>query len=345
MYRREFIKMTAGALAATALAGRGIARGSVDVAAIDALHYRHFNKVRRFARTPFGEIAYIDEGRRQRVALFLHGFPLNSFQWRGAIDRLSMYRRCIAPDFLSLGYTRVAPGQSVDPDAQAAMLISLLDTLKIRTVDLVASDSGGAVAQLLVARHPERVRTLLLTNCDSEIDSPPPALLPVIELSKQGQFVDKWLAPWRADKALARSAEGIGGMCYSVPTQPSDAAIEMYFAPLLATPRNKALVHAYAVAQERNALAGIGPQLKRSAVPTRIVWGMQDTIFDAKGAEHLDRTFGQSRGVRRLSVGKLFWPEEYPDILAEEAIRLWNASLLCPDAQCDAPRTGDQLVS
>jgi len=32
-------------------------------------------------------------------------FPLNSFQWRGAIDKLSAHRRCIAPDFLALGYT------------------------------------------------------------------------------------------------------------------------------------------------------------------------------------------------------------------------------------------------
>ena len=37
-----------------------------------------------------------------------------------------------------------------------------------------------AVAQLFVTRYPERVRTMLLTNCDVEPDSPPPAVLPVI---------------------------------------------------------------------------------------------------------------------------------------------------------------------
>jgi haloalkane dehalogenase len=38
--------------------------------------------------------------------------------------------------------------------------------------------------------------------------------------------------------------------------------------------------------------------------------------------------------VRRLEGAKLFWPEEHPDIVAEEAISLWKVSLLCPDSQC-----------
>ncbi|MFC6977511.1 alpha/beta fold hydrolase [Microbulbifer taiwanensis] len=132
-----------------------------------------FHAARRFAETRFGRIAYIDRGAGE-VALFLHGFPLNSFQWRGAIDRLSAHRRCVAPDFLAMGYTQVAEGQSVTPDAQVEMLLALLDQLAITSVDLVANDSGGAVAQLFVTRHPERVRTLLLTNCDTEMDCPRP---------------------------------------------------------------------------------------------------------------------------------------------------------------------------
>jgi hypothetical protein len=101
-----------------------------------------------------------------------------------------------------------------------------------------------------------RVRTLLLTNCDTEIDSPPPALLPVIELAKAGKFVDSWLAPWLADTNLARSTQGLGGMTYTFPEHLSDEAIAYYLTPLCA-PHRKTLVHAYAIALERNPLAGI----------------------------------------------------------------------------------------
>jgi pimeloyl-ACP methyl ester carboxylesterase len=254
--------------------------------------------------------------------LFLHGFPLNSFQWRGAIERLSPYRRCIAPDMLGLGYTEVVPGQSVAPDAQVEMLAELLDTLGVATVDLVANDSGGAVAQMFLVRYPHRVRTVLLTNCDSEPECPPPALLPVLELARKGQFVGQWLAPWLADKELARSPQGLGGMTFTHPHNPGDEAIDYYLTPLVANPDR---THAYAIALERNWLDGFEAKLRRSDVPTRIVWGMGDTIFSPAGADYLDRSFGNSRGVRRVPGAKLFFPEEFPDLIAEEARRLWEA--------------------
>ena len=317
--------MAGSTLAAGAIAGCvGRSIGATSANANEAMDAAAFHAARRYAKTPFGNIAYVERGTGA-VALFLHGFPLNGFQWRGALDRLSPYRRCIAPDFLAMGYTQVAEGQDVGPEAQVAMLVSLLDTLAIASVDLVANDSGGAVAQLLMARHPHRVRTVLLTNCDVETDSPPPALLPVIELAKQGRFVDEWLGAWWDDKALARSSEGIGGMCYADPSQPTDEAIDTYFGPLLATARRKALAHAYAIALEPNALLGIAAELKHSTVPTRIVWGMGDTIFSPASPGYLDRTLGNSRGVRRLERSKLFWPEERPDVIAEEARLLWNA--------------------
>ena len=328
MIRREFLTVAAATLAGSALSGF-TARltcqnpaGQVADAPLNAAAY-HAN--RRYAQTSFGRIAYIQRGTGE-AALFLHGFPLNSFHWRGALERLSAHRRCIAPDFLGMGYTEVSTGQSVAPDAQVAMLTALLDRLSIPSVDVVASDSGGAVAQLLVAQHHERVRTLLLTNCDTENDSPPPALLPVIEMSRAGTWVDRTLAPQLADKALARSAKGIGGLCYADPAYPTDEGIDYYFSPLVSSPRRKALVHSYAVALERNPLTGVEPLLKRSTVPTRILWGMADTIFSSKSPEYLNRAFGNSRGVRRLPERKLFFPEEVPDVIAEEARRLWLAA-------------------
>ena len=317
MQRRAFLQLTAGLIASGVLASY-----APRVLAAD-MDEQRFHASRRFVQTAFGRIAYVERGNG-KAALFLHGFPLNSFQWRGALDRLSPYRRCIAPDFMGLGYTEVAAGQSVAPDAQVAMLIALLDTLGVERVDLIGSDSGGAVAQLFITRHPERVRSLLLTNCDTEHESPPAAMLPVIALSHQGKFADQWLAPWLADKHLARSAQGIGGMCYANPANPTDEAIDAYFRPLLSSPQRKALVHAYAMALEHNPLQGIGPALRRCKVPTRIVWGEDDTIFSLAGATYLDQTLGHSLGVRRLANAKLFYPEERPDVIAEEARKLWG---------------------
>jgi haloalkane dehalogenase len=325
MNRRNFLAVAGGSLTIAALSGCMPRRpDAAAIATRRTLDAVAFHAERRFAATSFGNIAYVERGAGD-AALFLHGFPLNGFQWRGALQRLAPYRRCIAPDFLGMGYTQVATGQAVGPHEQMAMLIALLDTLAIGSVDLVANDSGGAVAQLLMTRHPQRVRTLLLTNCDVETDSPPAALLPVIELAKQGKFADDWLGTWWSDKALARSPEGIGGMCYADPAHPTDEAIDTYFGPLLSTGDRKAFAHAYAIALEKNELIGIAAVLKRSAIPTRVVWGMGDTIFSPASPDYLNQTLGNSRGVRKLDGSKLFWPEERPDVIEEEARRLWQA--------------------
>jgi pimeloyl-ACP methyl ester carboxylesterase len=318
MKRRNFIALPAAAFVTAALAHAPKPAAMAPSGEVARFHAR-----RKFATTRYGRIAYMEQGKGP-AALFLHGFPLNSFQWRGALERLSPWRRCIAPDFLALGYTEVAEGQDVGPDAQVAMLIALLDQLGAATVDLVANDSGGAVAQLLLVRHPQRVRSLLLTNCDSEIDCPPAALGPVIEMAHAGTFADNWLGAWVRDKALARSAQGLGGLCYADPQHPDDATIDCYLAPLVASQRRKDLVHAYALALERNVLAGVAAGLRITRIPVRILWGAADTIFAAHGAAYLDRAFGNSKGVRMIEGSKLFWPEERPDIIAAEARTLWG---------------------
>src|SRR5207244_3074867 len=188
MDRRKFIYLSSGAIAAVGL-NAPRARTSSSPKEMTAAE---FHSTRKFVTTDYGRIAYIERGAGPG-AMFLHGFPLNSFQWRGIIPPLSDLRRCIAADFLALGYTEVADGQSVAPETQVAMLEQLLDKLSMSEVDIVANDSGGAIAQLFVVRHPKRVRSLLLTNCDTEPDSPPSAVLPVIELARAGRFADEWL--------------------------------------------------------------------------------------------------------------------------------------------------------
>ena len=309
----------AGAIGVGAF-GQSISAGSPSQ---DDLAARRYDRERRFAQTAFGRIAHIDRGTGP-AALFLHGFPLSSFQWRGAIDRLSSLRRCLAPDLMGLGHTVVAPGQSITPAAQADMIAAFLDRIEIRQVDLIANDSGGAVAQLFVTKYPLRVRTLPLTNCDVETDSPPSAMLPIIEAARAGLYPDLWLEPWLRHKDVARSPTGLGGLCYSDAAHPTDAALDQYLRPLLASAERKALVNRYTLGLTPNPLQGIEPLLRQCTVPTRMVWGMGDTIFSPRNPDYLAGVLPRFTGIRRIDRAKLFFPEEYPDILAEEARLLWE---------------------
>ncbi len=290
---------------------------------LDARDAQAWTAERHFAPTSAGAVAYVERGTG-RSALFLHGFPLAGFQWRGVIARLAGRRRCIAPDMLGLGYTDVQPARGVGFGDQVAMLCELLDRLGAGPVDIVANDSNTGVAQLLAARHPERVRSLLLTNGDTELDSPPALLLPMIELGRAGQLADAVIAPNLGSPAVAASPQGLGGLAYTDPANLTNAAREHYLAPLVASPERKALVNAYAAALAPNPLRGLEPELRKVAAPARVLWGTGDVFFSREGASYLDRVLPNSQGVREVPGAKLFFPEELPDLVAEEAIQLWE---------------------
>ncbi|MBI3677334.1 MAG: alpha/beta fold hydrolase, partial [Proteobacteria bacterium] len=157
-----------------------MAAGLVGVGASEASPFVEdsvcaFRAARRFLSLEYGEIAYVECGHGP-AAVFLHGWPLNGYHWRGSMVRLANTRRCIAVDFMGLGYTRVPADQDLSPLNQSQMIVSAMDALNIDRADLIANDSGTAVAQLLAANHPDRVHSLLLTNGDVHTNSPPEQL-------------------------------------------------------------------------------------------------------------------------------------------------------------------------
>jgi haloalkane dehalogenase len=318
MKRRSFLALSSATMAATAVNSSGFTKHPEQ---IDAASYL---RSRRFASLPMSRVAYVERGRGP-AALFLHGFSLNGFQWRGAIERLHKHRRCIAPDLMGMGHTETEEGQAISPEAQARMLASLLDFLHVEAVDLVANDSGGLVAQLFLARYPQRVRTLLLTNCDVDENNPPANFLPAVALAKKGLFAERFLVPQLQDKQLARSVKGVG-LAYTYPERLSDETIEIYFRPLVTSPLRKAQVDQYTVSLGTNVLIAIREDLRRWRGKARMVWAMKDAFFEVKWAEWLNHTLPGSRGVRRVEEANLFFPEEMPDLIANEAINLWRVT-------------------
>jgi len=322
MQRREFLQLAgAGAVALGSLTcSRSAIAAQAKAGRIDAAA---FHEMRRFAPTRFGRVAYVERGAG-RAALFFHGWPLNGFQWRGALERLSPHRRCIAPDFIGMGYSEARADQDVSPGAQAEMMAALLDTLDIDAVDIVCNDSGGTVAQLFAVRHPKRVRTILFTTCDVHENNPPAAFRPVIDLARKGLVEQFILRPALANHNFARGPQSLGG-AFTDPANLTDECIETYLAPLVATPERIARFNAYTVALAPNVLTSIEPELKRCAAPARMVWGDAAPGFPIESAHWLDQTLPHSRGVRIVPGARLFFPEEMPDLIAEEAIRLWGS--------------------
>ena len=261
-----------------------------------------FAAERRFADTSFGRIAYVERGEGP-AALFVHGVPLSGYHWRYQLAGLSDLRRCIAPDLMGLGHSQVAADQDLRFTSQADMLLELLDALGIDRVDLVGNDSGGGIAQILAARAPERLRSLVLSNCDTHDNWPPPAFQPVVEMAKAGRFGTA-LQATRGDPSVFASA-------YERPEE-LQAALEVYLDPLLATPERIANLERYIQGMDCRQTVSIRPQLEKLDVPTLVIWGQGDVYFGEQWADWLARTIPGVRRVVRIPRAKLFFAEERP---------------------------------
>jgi len=282
-----------------------------------------FHAARKFTETPFGRIAYVERGHGP-AAFFLHGWPLNGFHWRGSMARLSDIRRCVAADFMGLGYTEVPADADLSPVNQCEMIVTVMDALKIDSADLVSNDSATAIAQLLAARHPDRVRSMLITNGDVHTNSPPETLKPTIEEARQGLLIER-LEKQLLDPRIGQTSQGLG-VVYTNPVFVTPELLEVYLRPLVSSPTKRRQCQDYGVAFEPNPLPAIEQELKDSRIPARILWGTGDELFPREWAQWLDRTLPKSQGVRYVEGAKLFFTEEFPEIVAEEARRLWAAA-------------------
>ncbi|MEH6420332.1 alpha/beta fold hydrolase [Pseudomonas sp. CGJS7] len=269
------------------------------------------NDAPAFARgsvsTPSGRIAYRERGEGP-VALFVHGVLLNGHLWRHQLAGLSDARRCIAVDLLAHGDTEIAPDQDVSVTANAQMLVEFLDALGIDRVDLVGNDSGGGVAQIFAALHSQRVRSLVLTNCDTHDNWPPEAFKPFLAMAAAGGLGDT-LQAMQADKNVYRSPQALGP-AYERPEQLADATIDTYLLPLLRSEQRLADFRRFLAEFDPAHTLRIEPQLKALRAPTLIAWGTDDVYFDLKWSHWLADAIPGTRKRVELEGARIFFPEE-----------------------------------
>lgn len=274
----------------------------------------------QFVQTPSGRIAYAERGEGP-VALFVHGVLVNSHIWRHQLAELSDARRCIAVDLLGHGRTETSADQDVSSAAQAVMLAQFLDALGIDTVDLVGNDGGGAVAQLFAVAHPERVRSLVLTNCDAHDNWPPQAFQGFVDMCAAGGLPDT-LAAMAGDKAIWRSA-GALGPCYENAETVSDETIDAYLQPFLGDPDRMRDLARFVAAFDNRQTVAIEGRLRTLETPTLVVWGDDDVYFDAKWGRWLKDAIPGARRLVELKGARLFFPEERPEQFNREVRSHW----------------------
>ncbi|MET9270629.1 alpha/beta hydrolase [Kribbella sp. NPDC003557] len=124
--------------------------------------------LRKTVDLPSGRVAYAERGSGPPV-VFVHGLLVNAELWRKVVpDVADAGFRCLAPDW-PLGAHQLPMPDDADltPTGVAALIAEFLQQLDLTDVTVVANDTGGALTQILMAGHPERIGRVVLTPCDA----------------------------------------------------------------------------------------------------------------------------------------------------------------------------------
>ena len=203
------------------------------------------------------------------------------------------------------------------------MLVEFLDALHIDQVDLVGNDSGGGIAQILAALHPQRVRSLTLTNCDAHDNWPPEAFKPFLAMAAAGGLADT-LNAMVGDKAIYRSPEALGP-AYEHPEKVTDETIDTYLKPHLRTAQRTRDLARFLGAFDPSHMTRIEAELRKLKATTLIVWGTDDIYFDGKWADWLAATIPGAGPVVRFEGARIFFPEERWQEFNKELRKHWAA--------------------
>src|SRR5947207_13140343 len=115
-----------------------------------------------------GTIRYRERGEGPPI-LFVHGVLVNGDLWRDVVPPVAAAGfRCITPD-LPLGSHELPMEEGADltPPALARMVVELIDRLGLDRPVVVANDTGGALTQIAMAEHADKLGPVVLASCDA----------------------------------------------------------------------------------------------------------------------------------------------------------------------------------
>lgn len=98
------------------------------------------------------------------VAVLLHGYSADRVVWVRFARHLLRDHRVVVPELAGHGASGFAAGADYSARAQAERVAHLLDRLGVDRAHVAGNSMGGFVAATLALAHPDRVRSLLLSD-------------------------------------------------------------------------------------------------------------------------------------------------------------------------------------
>lgn len=270
------------------------------------------------------DIAYREAGPKDApTILLLHGFPTSSHMFRNLIPALADRYRVIAPDYPGYGQSSMPKVSEFDYsfDNLARVVDKFTRAVGAETFVMYVQDYGAPIGYRIAAAQPQRIRGLIVQNGNAYDEG-------------LKEFWDPFRAYWKAQTpenraTLAKFLEidatkwqythGVGDVSRVSPDTWTMDQLGMD------RPGNKDIQLQLFLSYGTN--PPLYPQwqeyFRKHQPPTLIVWGKNDHIFPASGAEPYKRDL-RNLDFNLLDTGHFALEEMGPQIA--EKIRAFMAS-------------------
>ena len=257
------------------------------------------------------DIFYREAGPKDApTILLLHGFPTSSHMFRNLIPALADRFHLVAPDYPGFGYSSMPGVREFEYtfDNLATVIDAFTSELKLTKYVLYVQDYGAPVGYRLAVKHPERVQGLIVQNGNA------------YDEGIANAFWDPLRAYWKdrtpANAAPLLEALEVDGTRWQYThgvRRPESISPDTWHLDqaLLNRPGNKdiQLQLFYDYGSNPHHYAEWQAFFRRYQPPTLIVWGKNDEIFPAAGAQPYVRDLPQAK-LHLLDTGHFALEEE-----------------------------------
>ncbi|MBM7072512.1 alpha/beta fold hydrolase [Shewanella sp. 202IG2-18] len=225
---------------------------------------------------------YLNQGSGEPVVM-VHGNPSWSYYYRNLVEQLKQDYQCIVPDHIGCGLSDKPGDNAYDYTLKSRIddLEALLEHLDVKeNITLVVHDWGGMIGMGYAARHPDRIKRLVVLNTGA-FHLPQSKPLPIALWICRNTLLGSILV--RGFNAFSSAASYVGVKRVPMPK----AVREAYVAPFNSW-KNRISTLRFVqdipmTPQDRNyqLVSDIAAGLEAfKDTPMLICWGLKDFVFD-----------------------------------------------------------------
>jgi len=219
------------------------------------------------------------------VLMFTHGLLVDSRIWDEVALKVATQEYTVVLPDLPLGSHTVAvtDRSRLTTSAVADCLMDIADQLHIERFAVLGFDTGGAIAQVATAAHPDRINRLALMSCDAFEHFPPMLIKPF-----------QWAARWSPAMTLAlKSLTDPRFQRWPLPLglvakhKIDPELVRAWAEPCGSNPEVRADVVAFIKQMNATDTLAAAERLRHFDGPSMVMWSRHDRIFPRRDAQRL----------------------------------------------------------